>query len=127
LAPPSSTKSHTMLIVAVVVVVIIVILAVIAFAFLALGSQAHITIDVHSTHILYTVDYTLYVDGRVIDSGTLGPMSYITYDYTYRWASGDPTVATFSATSTGGGFGSQSDYTDLTVSDGGAYSVSLYI
>ncbi len=126
-APPSPAKSHTLVIVAVVAVVIVVILAVVAFALLGLGARANVTIDVYSTHILYSVDYTLYVDGKSIDSGTIGPGTYITYDYTYRWASGDPTVVTFSATSTGGGFGSQSDYADLTVSDGGAYSVSLYI
>jgi hypothetical protein len=120
-------KSHALLIVVVVIVAVAVVLAAIALALFANESKADITIDIYSTHILYSVDYTLYVNGKAIDSDTLPASHMVTYEYTYRWASSDPTTITISATSTGGGFGSQSDYADLTVSNGGAYSVSLYI
>jgi len=116
------------LIVAIVIVVVVVVIAVIALAFLAIGgSQAELTINVNTTHLLESVDYVVYVDSRLIDSGTLDPGYYVHLSFTYHWTSGEATVVRVSATSSGGGFGTQNDYEDVVVSDGGAYTVNLYI
>jgi hypothetical protein len=119
--------SHVSLIAIVLVVVAVVIVIVFVLSVIVLRPHADITINVYSTHILFSVEYTLYIDGIVYDTGTIDAGYYVTYDYTHSWSSGDSTVVHFSATSTGGGFGSESDSAYITVSDGGAYLVSLYI
>lgn len=109
-------------------VIIAVILAVIFFAFPQFsGSTATLNISVNSTHILLSISYNVYVDGSLIDSNTLGPGQYMQYSYTYHWTSSDPTTVTVSATSTGGGFGGESDSKAVTVTDGGTYTINLYV
>ena len=127
LAQPPATKSHTALIIAVVVVVIVVVLAVILLAAMSFESTAAITINIHSTHILFSVDCTIYIDNSQIGSRSITPGDYIYTTYTHHWTSSGQTTVHVSAVSTGGGLGSQSDYTDLVVSDGGAYVVDLYV
>ena len=109
-------------------VIILVILAVIFFAFPQFsGSTATLNIYVNSTHILYSVSYNVYVAGSLIDSDTLAPGYQVYYSYTYHWSSSDPTTVTVSATSTGGGFGSESDSKAVMVTDGGTYTINLYV
>jgi hypothetical protein len=108
-----------------IIVVIILVLAFIGSQ--VVGSNATINIYVNSTHLLYSVSYNVYIDGSLIHSGTLNP-GYSAYaPYSYHWSSSDPTTITLSATSTGGGLGSQSDSKSLVVSDGGTYTVNLDI
>lgn len=123
--PPE--KSHLTAIVIVLVVVVFVILAVALLAFIGMGSKATVVINVYSTHLLFTVDYTLSADYKQVASGTIGPGQYIIYTHTFYWPSGDTKTLHVTATSTGGGFGSQSDYADISMSDGGQYTMDLHV
>ena len=109
------------------VVVAVAILAVVLLAFVGMGSKATVVINVYSTHLLFTVDYTLSADYKQVASGTIGPGQFISYTHTFYWPSGDTKMLYVSATSTGGGFGSESDYADISMSDGGQYTVDLHI
>lgn len=110
------------------VVIVLVILFVLAAAIPGiLGSKATININVYSTHILFSVSYNLYIDGSLEDSGTLDAGYYVQYSYVHAWASSDSTSVTISATASGGGLGSTSDSEAITISDGGTYSVNLYV
>lgn len=126
----SSSTSVGMIVAAIVIafVIIIVIIIVLAIAIPGIvGSKATINIRVYSTHILFSINYDLYVDGSLVDSDTLSAGYYAQYSYVYEWSSRDSTAVTISATSSGGGFGSTSDSDTIRVSDGGTYSVNLYI
>lgn len=127
IAAPSGEKSHTATVVAVVIVAVVVVLGVILLAAIGLGSNATMNIYVHSTHTLYSVSFVLSVGGKVVHYGTINPLDYFLYTYTYHWSSQDPTSVYVSATSTGGGFGDESDFSYVSVTDGGTYTVNLYI
>lgn len=124
-APKGMSTGAIVAIVVTVLIVVLVILAVVFFGFTRSSATLHIYVT--STHLLYTVSYNLYVDGSLVDSDTLGALDTVHYTYTYRWSSSDPTSVTVSATSTGGGFGSQSDSRFITVSDGGSFTINLYV
>ena len=109
------------------IVAIVVILAVVFLAVVSTGSSATIVITVHSTHILYSVECQTFVGNSQIASGTLDAGHDVSHTHTYHWLSSDPTTVRVSATSTGGGLGSESDYDDITVSNGGTYTVDLYV
>ena len=132
--PPQKEGSHNAWVIGVAVVVIAIIAIVILAAIFSTssgtvfgGSSATLHINVNSTHLLYSVSYNLYVDGSLIDSDTLSAGYYMAVTYTYHWASQSSTTITVSATSSGGGFGSQTDSDSVLVSDGGSYTVNLYI
>jgi hypothetical protein len=127
IAPPPAEKSHAALIVVAVIIAIVVILAVIFLAVVSTGSSATIVITVHSTHILYSVECQVFVGTSQIASGTLDAGHDVSYTHTYHWLSSDPTTVHVSATSTGGGLGSESDYNDITVANDGVYTVDLYV
>ena len=120
-------ESHVATIVIVLIVVVIAVLAVALLAFVGTRLSATVVVNVYSEHILFSVEYTLSVDYGQVDSGTISPGYYVSYTHTFHWQSGEAKTVHISATSTGGGFGSQSDYEDVTMSDGGQYTVDLYI
>ncbi len=123
---PKAKPVNALLIVAIVVVIVIaVILAVVFLAFS--GSKATLNIRVYSTHLLSTITYTLYVDGSSVDTDTLSPGYYMTYEYEHSWMSSGSTSVIVSATSTGGTFGPVSDTEILTVEDGESYTINLYV
>jgi hypothetical protein len=125
---PQAPKSHAAVIAVVLIVVAIVVVGVIALVMLAGGgSEARITISVYSTHTLMTVDYEIYIEEKLLDSGTLDPGYYVTLTASYHWPSSDPTTVRVSAAAIGGGFGTQTDYEDVTISDGDLETVTLYI
>jgi len=126
-AQPPRKKSNVALVIGVTIVAIVVILAVIFLALYSMGSHATIVLNVHSTHILYSVECYVFVGDKQIASGTLDPGYYATFTDNVYWPSKDPTTVRVSATSTGGGLGSQSDYYDLTMEDGYTYTVDLYV
>ena len=129
-APPAQARTGTSVgtIVAGIVIAAVVVMVILAIVFFAFSrSTATLNIYVNSTHILFSVNYNLYVEGSLVDSGPISPGYYVYYTYTYDWSSSDPTTVTVAADSTGGGWGSVSDSETLVVSDGGSYTVNLYI
>jgi len=133
LQPAPKAGSHNAWVLVVAIAVIAVVAVIILFALFAStggiigGSSATLHIYVNSTHLLYSVSYNLYVDGSLIKSGTLGAFQTILISHTYHWASQSSTTITISATSTGGVFGSQDDSDSALVSNGGSFTVNLYI
>jgi hypothetical protein len=129
--PQIQTGTSTGKIVAAVVIVLAIIIVIIIVLALTIpgivGSKATVNITVYSTHILFSISYNLYADGSLLDSDTLNAGYYAQYKYVHDWPSQGPTAITISATSTGGGLGTTSDSKTITVSDGGTYSVNLYI
>jgi hypothetical protein len=107
------------LIIGVVIVAIVIILAVAFLALYSMGSHATIVITVHSTHFTYSIEWEAFVGNRQVATGTLDPGYYTSFTHNVYWPSKDPT--------TGGGLGSQSDYYDLTMENGYAYTVNLYV
>ena len=128
--PPQKEGSHNAWVIGVAVAVVAIVILVIILASsggVLGGSSATLHINVNSTHLLFSVSYNLYVNGALIDSDTLAAGYYMAITYTYHWASQSSTTITVSATSTGGGFGSQTDSESVLVSNGGSFTVNLYI
>ena len=134
LAGPRKTSSHphpsnqwensAKVIVGVAIVAIIIILAALALPV----QECTLKVTVRSTHLLYSVDYVLYVDGEQRATGTLAPGESIIWTMSYHFPllpSSKEIV--ISATSTGGGFGTQTDIESLPVADGNVYYVTLTI
>ena len=116
-------------IVVIVAVIVIAIALVLAMGLSSIvGSSASVRVTVNSTSLLYMASYDVYFDGSHVKSGTVDPLSSDSFTHTYRWSSSDPTTIVVSVESSGGFIGSfYSDQRTITVSDGGHYSVSLYI
>ena len=131
--PPGQIQSKhggagkTIAIVAVAVVVLLIIIVAAMNLSSVTGSSATISVTIHSTHILNTVSYSLYVDSALKASGSLSALATVTKTITFHWESSDAVTVVVSATSSGGGVGSQSDQQTLTLSPGGSYAVNLYI
>lgn len=117
---------------AIVIVAVVAVIAVILILSIGLsgfvGSSATVRVTVNSTNILYTASYDVYFDGSHVKSGSVAPLSSDSFTHTYRWSSSDPTTVVVSVESSGGFLGTfYNDERTITVSDGGHYSVSLYI
>jgi len=131
--PPGQVQSRrggagkTIAIVAVVVVVLLIVVVVAMNLSSITGSSATISVTIHSTHVLNTVSYSIYVDSALKASGSVSALATVTKTTTHHWGSSDPVTVVVSATSSGGGVGSQSDQQTLTLSPGGSYAANLYI
>jgi hypothetical protein len=117
----------TIAIVAVVVAVLLIVVVVAMNLSSITGSSATISVTIHSTHVLNTVSYSLYVDSALKASGSVSALATVTKTITHHWGSSDAVTVVVSATSSGGGLGSQSDQQTLTLSPGGNYAANLYI
>ncbi|MDR2866427.1 MAG: zinc ribbon domain-containing protein [Methanomassiliicoccaceae archaeon] len=127
-AAPYRTKSRAGIIVG---VVLLLIFAGGGIYFLANAHYAHISIYVHSTHIIQTVDSAIYVDGseEYTYSG-LKPGSYWYPSHMHKVTfpiTDDSRVVTVKAVSWGGGLGTQTDTETIVVEHGGRYTVHLYV
>lgn len=125
--PPPRPKSNIGAIVGVIVVVVIVIGAIVAvFFFMGLSSHATLKVRVNSSHILYTVQYELYIDGSLKDSDSLAAGYYA--EYTFDMYPG-PDCHTYNvyASSTGGGLGGESDSENVYLCAGETKTADLYI
>ncbi len=112
--------------VAILAVVIGLVVAAVLFSGLTV-STAYMTVNLNSTHVSYDVSYNMYVNEDLKDSGII-PAGYsmqVTFDYS--WGTDSPVWITISATSTGGGIGSESDSDSVMLEPGGTYTVNLYI
>jgi hypothetical protein len=123
--PPPAKKSGAGKAIAAVIIVVIVVIALIA-ALYFFGGQATLKINVNSEHILFSVDYELYIDGELQDSDSLSPGQYMEYTFTLHPG---PSCATYNvfASSTGGGLGGESDSENVRLCNGETKSVDLYI
>jgi hypothetical protein len=117
---------------AIVVVAVVAVIAVILILSIGLssiaGSSATVRVTINSTNVLYVASYDVYFDGTHVKSGTVGPLDSDSFTHTYRWSSSDSTTVAVSVESSGGFLGIfYDDERTITVTDGGHYSVSLYI
>lgn len=91
------------------------------------GSDATVHITVQSTHIRNTVDVKVVVEGRVIESRSLGPLDSFTVDYKpLMWFHDSETVQIW-ATAEGGGLGQMQDIETVTINKGDVLNVHLMI
>ena len=126
IARPAQERSHVVLVTGVVVIATIVIVAAVLLVFYGLGSSAFVEVRVQSTHLLFSVEFTLSVDNDIVKSGTLEPGEMVIYTHTYRWMEDSRTIYV-SAASNGGGRGSASEIEILTMWDGGEYTMDFYV
>jgi len=91
-----------------------------------LNNTDEIVITVESTHILFSANFTLYIDGEAKDSWTMGPGTSKIFKYTITLPkSHGPTAMIISVISTGGGLGNQGDSKTITVGTGNIHNVTL--
>lgn len=120
--PPISQKSSAGKIIAVVVVVIVVMVVLIG-AFILIGNTVNrgtLVVYVHNSHFAFTIDYRVYVNSQLKDSGSLSPGQEL--QYTYSVVAGSYNVY---ADSTGGGTGATSDSESVYVDTGTTQRVDL--
>lgn len=122
--PPPKPKSNIGAIVVVIIIVIVVIGAFVLFT--SFASHATLKVRVHSTHILFTVQYELYIDGSLERSGTISPGYYAEYTLDLYPGSSCHTYNVY-ASSTGGGLGAESDSENINLCSGETQEVDLYI
>jgi hypothetical protein len=122
---PPPRKSGAGKAIAAVIIVVIVVIALIAVLYFFAG-QATLKVRVNSEHILFSVNYELYIDGELKDSDSLSPGYYMEYTFTLYPG---PSCATYNvfASSTGGGFGGESDSANVRLCGGETKSVDLHI
>jgi hypothetical protein len=75
-------------------------------------NTATVVVDIHNSHILFSVDYRLYVDGQLERSGTLSAGYDYRYTFTHTFSGSSDTVSLYVDT-VGGGFGATSDSTTV--------------
>jgi hypothetical protein len=85
-----------------------------------------IEVTVNSTHILFSANFILYIDGIGIKSWSMGPRGSekITYEYITKASDGNKAVLV-KVVSTGGGFGTQEDSANVVVGNGVKTSITL--
>lgn len=95
------------------------------------GHSAGIQMKVHSTHLTENVDVQFYVDGELKMTYTdLTPGNTCWNVYYFMVNFGilkDSKLVTVKAVATGGGLGTTSDSEDIIITDGGRYTIDLYI
>jgi len=91
--------------------------------------EATLLVTVQSNHLLFSIDYELFIDDTLEKTGTLSAGSSITYsfdcDFLIGTSSTDQVVV--SAFSSGGGFGDESDQKTVILQNGGTSTVTLTI
>jgi len=110
---------------AVIVVVIVVVVAVIGF--LMISKSGKIVVTVSSTHVLNDVEYRVFLDGQLRQSGTLPALQSIQFTFDITWLIDSCRTHEVSADSTGGGLGQQSDSESVELCGGTVEQVALLI
>jgi hypothetical protein len=131
--PTVTKKSKSKMIIGIVAVVIVVILIIAALGVLSnrpggsiFGNSATIVIVVHSNHMLFAVDYNLYVDGDLYQTGNLEANYYIQYTLTHNFMGSTDTLNVY-ANAVGGGMGQTSDTDTVTLYPNQSAQIDLYI
>lgn len=111
------------------IAIIMAIVAILVLAAFLPVCHADLKVTVTSEHILASVDYVIYVNGDQVAEGTLPAMESQTWTipYEFAWMFSGKKDITITATSIGGGLGTQTDSEALLVADGNAYYVTLTI
>lgn len=126
-----TVKNTSMKGIAIVIAVIVIIAGVGYYVADNYGHSAGIHMNVHSTHITETVDVQFYVDGELMmtfEGLNPGYVCWNTYYFMVHFgAFDDSKLVTVKAIATGGGLGTTSDSKDIIVTNGGRYTVDLYI
>lgn len=93
--------------------------------------SAGIQMRVHSTHITETVDVQFYVDGDLkmtyMDLTPGNTCWNVNYFLVFFGILKDSELITVKAVAVGGGLGTTSDSEDVIITDGGRYTIDLYI
>lgn len=118
---------------ATVVIGVVLLLVVAAFGinYVQEGHTAYVLAKVHSSHVTETVDVQIIIDGELVytiedlEPGHTVSLNY--YETVHFSLFDDSKLITVKAISTGGGLGKVSDSEDIIVTDGGRYTVDLYI
>lgn len=105
--------------------VLLALILIIPVTYLAIDNyySCEVKVTITSTHITETVDYYIYIDGQQKASGTVEPGKTWIWTLNPSWSllDGETKEITIKATSQGGGLGSQSDSTKITVTNNGTY------
>src|SRR5207245_7282196 len=102
--PPLAPRSH---LVRNVVIVVVVIAVVAGLVVVAEYRSSALVVTVSSNHISNTITYIVTVDGRQVDSGLLNPGEGVQITVPLTWWADNCESHLVVATSTGGGFGSE--------------------
>jgi predicted nucleic acid-binding Zn ribbon protein len=112
-----------------VIAIIIAIALILAILALAPIGTARVIVTVHSDHTSYTIHYFVYLNGVERASGNLEPGSSFTHDLSVGLGKGifEKSTIVILATSTGGGFGPESDQKTVSLGNGESISVTLNV
>lgn len=93
---------------------------------LPIPNTCTLVITLESYHVLFSVDYKLYVDGKLVRQGNLPALHYVTFTMPFTFW-GDSKSIVIYATATGGGFGQTSDSRNIVVQPNNVHNVNLLI
>ncbi len=97
-----------------------------AFVDTPLYDNSILTIRVESTHIIYSADYELFIDGDNVESFRLAPGMYYEVIYKFSTLVTEPDrFIEIKVISTGGGIGTQSDSAMVLIGTGQNYNMTL--
>ncbi len=117
--------------IAIAIVAILIIAGIGYYAADNYGHSAGIQMQVHSAHITQTVDVQFYVDGDLMmtyEDLEPGHVCWNVYYFMVHFGIlKDSKLITVKAVAAGGGLGTTSDSKDIIITDGGRYTVDLYI
>ena len=99
------------------------------FTLLPGQASAQVIVTVHSTHLLFHVQYHLFLNTEQRAEGRIAAHSSVIQTITLVFPANQTGLfkAVILATSDGGGFGDKSDQVVITPADGGTYPITLNI
>lgn len=125
--PFGKKRTPIAVIVAIVVVATIIIIAVIALVIINLQNHATLVVNVTSHQYGNTINYRLFIDGKLKENGSLNPGDSVQFTFSIPiWDNSSRTVNVY-ADSTGGGFGPTSDAQNVVLEKDTTNTVSLSI
>ncbi len=91
--------------------------------------SATIIVTITADHIIYGIHYKLFLNSALKSEGDLsaGASTVVTLIHAFKIGVSNSTIVTVLATSTGGGWGSESDSSSGLIVNGGTYPVHLYV
>lgn len=105
---------------------VVVLGIIIGLILIAPFSNATVIIHIHSTHLVQTVHYRLYVDDAQQAEGDLTAGQTVTWTLRHPFSILDNKI-TASVMATGGALGDTHDDHQLTIADGSTYEITLTV